>query len=218
VGIGYGLYLHICPRRELFSRFEKLGGSLMSMENDHRCRLVGKVTFRIKMYDGTMMGLKEVRYISYMTKLILVGALEEEGFRGILEEGILKMSSSSLVVLKGIRRNNAYYLMDSAVTELASSKQLDDNSTRLWYEGLGQVGLKSDQVLVGASTCDLESHDSCILDKKVKFGTVAHHLHDLLNCVHVDVGVLPRLYHLEAIDTVSIVNDYSRHCWIYPMR
>ena len=63
--------------------------------------------------------------------LISVGALEAQGLRGTLGEGILKMSSDSLVVLKGIRRN-LYYLNGSAVTEnLAALEHLKDNSTRL---------------------------------------------------------------------------------------
>jgi len=63
--------------------------------------------------------------------LISVGALKAEGLRGTLGEGVLKMSSGSLVVLKGIRCNNVYYLVGSAVTGLPSSGQLDGNSTRL---------------------------------------------------------------------------------------
>ena len=76
------------------------------------------------------------------------------------------MPSGSLVALKGIRRNNMYYLMGNAVIGLTSSEQLDGNSARLWNEGLRQVVLKSDQALEGASTCHLESRDSCVLDKK----------------------------------------------------
>jgi len=140
-----------------------------------------------------------------MTKnLISVRALEAEGLRGTLGQHVFKMFSGSLVVLKGIRRNNVYYLMGSAVTGLASSEQLDGDSTRLWHEGFGQVGMKgSDQ---GVSTCDLEPRDICVLvKKKVKFSTIAHHLHSLLDCVHVDIWGPIRLHHLEAIGTLSLL-------------
>ena len=47
-----------------------------------------------------MRKLKEVRYILRMTKnLISVGALEVKGLRGMLREGVLKMSNCALVVL-----------------------------------------------------------------------------------------------------------------------
>ena len=156
------------------------------------------------MYDGIMRELKNVRYIPRMMKnLISVRALEAEGLRETLGESVLKMSSSSLVVLNGIIRNNMYYLMGSAVTKLASLKQLNDNSTRIWHRRLRQVSLKSDQLLEGASTYHLISRDSCVLDKKiVKFGTVTHHLHGLLDCISVNVWSPTKT---EAIDTLSLL-------------
>ena len=70
------------------------------MEDDHICWLVSMDTVRIKMYDGTMRKLKEVRYIFRMTKnLISVEALKVEGLIRMLGEGVLKMSNCTLVVL-----------------------------------------------------------------------------------------------------------------------
>jgi len=68
-------------------------------------QLVGKATICIKMYDEKMRELKDVRYTPRMMNLISVGALEVEGLREILGEGVLKVSSGLLVVLKGIRCN-----------------------------------------------------------------------------------------------------------------
>jgi len=52
----------------------------------------------------------------------------------------------------------------------------------------------------------LEASDSSVLNKKkVKFGCDAHHLHGLLELVHVNVGILPRLHHLEAIGTLFLL-------------
>ena len=76
----------------------------------------------------------------------------------------------------------------------------------------GQVSLKSDQALGGASTCHLEARDSSVLDKKkVKFGTDTNHLHGLLELDHVDawgptknVSLGDRRYFISALD------DYSR--------
>ena len=57
------------PKKKLFASFEELDGCLMSMEDDHTCRLVGKGTVCIRMYDGTLRELKEVRYIPRITKI-----------------------------------------------------------------------------------------------------------------------------------------------------
>jgi len=84
------------------------------------------------MYDEIMRELKDVRYIPRMTKnLISVGVFEVEGLRETLREGVLKMYSGSLAIVNGIRCNNVYYLIGSAVTGLAFSERMDGDSTRL---------------------------------------------------------------------------------------
>jgi len=68
-------------------------------------------TVRIMLSDRMVRMLKDVRYISQLKKnVISIGALEAQGLRGTHGEGILKIFSDSLVVLKGIRCNNLYYL------------------------------------------------------------------------------------------------------------
>jgi len=80
-----------------------------------------------------MKELKDVRYVPQLQKnLISVGALEAQGLKGTIEEGIIEMSSGSLIVLKGIQCNNLHYLKGSIVTEnLVASEYLKDDSTRL---------------------------------------------------------------------------------------
>ena len=74
-----------------------------------------------------------MRYVPQLNKnLISVGALESQGLRGTLREGVFKMSSGLLVVPKGIRHNNLYYLKSSTVNEiLAALGHLKDDSVRL---------------------------------------------------------------------------------------
>ena len=80
--------------------------------------------------------------------------------------------------------------------------------------------MKSDQALIGASICNLEACDNCVLSKKkVKFGTGTHHLYSLLELVHVDVWGSTKIASLGGHKYfVSIVDDYSRHYWVYLMR
>ena len=104
-----GATYHICPRREMFASFEKLDGGVMLFNDGRICCVERNGAVRIRLYDGTMRDLNEVKYIPRMTKnLISVGGLKAKGLRGTLGEGILKMSSGSLVVLKGIQRDNLY--------------------------------------------------------------------------------------------------------------
>ena len=58
------------------------------------------------------------------------------------------MTKSSMVVMKGVHRNNLYYLKGSTVTgQVATSSDLDDDLTRLWHMRLGHTGEKSLQAL-----------------------------------------------------------------------
>ena len=89
------------------------------------------VTVRIKLFDKMIRELKDVRYVPQLQKnLIPIGALKVQGLREILEEGVLTILSASLVVLKGIRHNNLYYLKSGVVIKnLAVSEHSKDDST-----------------------------------------------------------------------------------------
>ena len=61
--------------------------------------------------------MKKVRYVSQMKKnLISVGILKILGLELSIKDGVLKMTRGSMMVLKGVRRNDLYYLKDSMVT------------------------------------------------------------------------------------------------------
>jgi len=108
---------HVCPNRDWLSSFEKLDGCLKVMGDDHPCNMEGIDIVRIKIFDGIVQKLKEVRYVPQLKKnLISVGILETLGLVVSIRDGVLKMTKGSMVVMKGIRRNNLYYLKGSTVT------------------------------------------------------------------------------------------------------
>jgi len=75
----------------------------------HTFHIEGISIVRIKLFDRMIRELKDIRYVPQLKKnLISVETLKAQGLRGTLGEGVLKMSSDSLIVLKGIRRNNLY--------------------------------------------------------------------------------------------------------------
>ena len=138
------------------------------------------------------------------------------------------MSNGSLVVLKGIRCNNLYYLKGSIVIEyLASSKYLEGDSTKLWQTRLGHIGLDFFQTLArqglleGVLTCNLEFGERCVLDKKtkVKFDIVIHRSKGLLGCVYIDTWGHTKTVTLGGHRCfVSFVDNLTRHCWVYLIR
>ena len=102
------------------------------MSNDRPCNMKGIGTVQIKMF--AVQELKEVRYVPQLKRnLISVGALKTLGLEVSKRDGVLKMAKDSMVILKGVCRNNPYYLKDSTVTgQVSTSTDSDDDSTRLW--------------------------------------------------------------------------------------
>ena len=69
------------------------------------------------MFDGVVRELIDVRYVPQIKKnIISVRAVESKGLKVTLESAILKVTKGSLVVMKGIRDMNLYYLKGSTVT------------------------------------------------------------------------------------------------------
>ena len=68
------------------------------------------------MFDGMVRKLKKVRYVPQLKKyLISVGVLEALGFEISIRYGVIKMIRGSMVILKGVRCNNLYYLKSCTI-------------------------------------------------------------------------------------------------------
>ena len=111
-----------------FSSFEKLYGCYTVMGDDHPCNIEGMGTVRIKMNDGIVRELKEVRYVPQLKRnLISVGVLKTLSLVVSIQDGVLKMTKGSVVVMKGVRRNNLYYLKGSKVKGQVETSISPDN-------------------------------------------------------------------------------------------
>ncbi|ONK80561.1 uncharacterized protein A4U43_C01F19200 [Asparagus officinalis] len=155
-----GAIFHIYPKRDWFTNFKELErGDVVLMGNDHVCPISGISSVRIRMLDEVTRELKEE------------------------EDATLKVMKGSMVVMRGVRENNLYYLKGKTVTGgLTASITTEEDTTILWHLRLGYTGDKSLQLLAkhellkGAKTCKMELSEHCILGKKtkVKFGTAIH--------------------------------------------
>ena len=98
---------HVCPNKDWFFSFKKLDGYSVVMGDDRPCNMKGICMVLIKIFDRMVQKLKEVRYVPQLKRnLISVGTLEALGHRVFIRDSVLKMTRGSMVVLKGIRRNN----------------------------------------------------------------------------------------------------------------
>ena len=79
-------------------------------ECDRSCTMEGIGTTHIKMFDGMVRELKEVRYVTRLKRnVIFVGALKVLDLEVSIRDDILRMTRGLMVILKGVQRNNLYY-------------------------------------------------------------------------------------------------------------
>ena len=82
MSIAHGGYI----RREWFSSLEKLDSGIVIMKNDTAYQMIRVGIVRIKMFDGVVKDLTDVRYIPQMKKnVISIGAVELKGLKVTLQ-------------------------------------------------------------------------------------------------------------------------------------
>ena len=144
------------------------------MGNDSTCKMTGIGSVQIKMFDGIIRKLNDVRYVPNLKKnLISLGVLDASGYRIILEGGNLKVARGALVAIKGTRRGSIYYLNGTIIighVAVASSKEQD--ILKLWHMRLGHAGEKALQTLVNrgvlkdATPGKIDFCEHCIFGKQ----------------------------------------------------
>nr|GEW24200.1 retrovirus-related Pol polyprotein from transposon TNT 1-94 [Tanacetum cinerariifolium] len=175
--------------------------------------------------DGTIVTLKGVRYSPKLKKNpISVGTLESKGFEVRAKDGVMKIISSVLIVMKGIRKiNNTYhYKGRTVVGTVAAVTDGDRNSeaVKLWHMRLGHAGEKSLNFLIkqgllkGLSSCKLDLCEHCINGKMTKAEAVTYvcHLVNRLPSTAID-GKTPfeKWYEKPATDydSLHVFGDYE---------
>ena len=222
---------HMCFRKEWFFNFTELDGGVVYLTDNQPCKIAGIGSISLKNHDGSTRVLTDVRYIPKLEKnLISLGTLESKGFTIIMQNGILKVVSGALVVMKGIRRNNLYlYQGSTAVGTAVAVSEVDKvaEMSRLWHMRLGHAGERSLQTLAmqgllkGEKTCKLDFCEQCVLgkQKRVKFGTAIHNTKGILDYIHTDVWGPTKAASLGGKHYfVTFVDDFSRRVWVYMLK
>ncbi|KAK8954443.1 hypothetical protein KSP39_PZI002550 [Platanthera zijinensis] len=135
----------------------------VSMDNDKTCRTIGVESILVRMHDGAVRELTEVRHVPDIRKnLLSVGALEAKGYKIVIEEGVLKISRGALVFMRGVRHHNLYYLQGNTVTGTVAVADDSLDANILWHMRLAHGGEASLQALSrqglikGAKNCKLD--------------------------------------------------------------
>ena len=82
------------------------------MSNNASCKVAIIGTVRIKMFDGVVRTLGDIRHVPDLKKnLISLSTLIEKGYKYTGEGGVLKISKGSLVVMKGHQKIPMLYVL-----------------------------------------------------------------------------------------------------------
>ena len=120
----------MCHNRYLFTIYESIGGEVVLMGNNAACKVFGKGTVRIKMHDGVVIILIDVRHVPYLKKnLISLRTIESLWCKYTSEGRVLKVSHGALAIMKAHRSGSLYTLLGSTIidpTTVSVSDNLSD--------------------------------------------------------------------------------------------
>ncbi|XP_040372400.1 uncharacterized protein LOC112194950 [Rosa chinensis] len=221
---------HMCAIREWFDTYEESSSGEVFRGDDSPCRILGIGSVKIRMHDGVVRTLENVRYIPKLRKnLISLGTLDKAGYRYRSEEERLKVLKGSLVVMKGdIQPNNLYKLQGTTIIGgVAMSTEVKDK-TELWHHRLGHMSQRGMQELhkkgklEGVSVCKLNFCKDCTLGKQkvaFKLANCENKSKGLLDYIHSDVwGPAPVRSMGGFKYFVTFLDDFSRKIWVCFMR
>ena len=84
---------HMTPNKDWFNTYKLVNSGSVLMGNDASCKVVGIGNVRIKMFDGVVRALCDVRHIPDLRKnLISLGTLDCNGFSYKSTSGVMKVS------------------------------------------------------------------------------------------------------------------------------
>jgi hypothetical protein len=167
------------------------------MGNDISCKVVGIGSIRIKMFDGTVKMIIDVRHVPKLMKnLISLGGLDIGGYKSIFQGGVMKVYKGILLVMKAKKVGNLFLLEGSTESDHATTVFENDNYfVQLWHQWLGHMseqGLKvliDHKLLPSLKSLKLDFCKHCIYGKqnRQKFKTRRHTSEGILDYIHSDV-------------------------------
>lgn len=126
--------------------YKACDGGLLVIGNDTSYKVISKGLIRLKMFDGMIRQLKNVRHVPELKRnLISLSMLDKMRCLIKFEFGTLRVIKKSMVLMKGDMNNGLYVLHGSTVTGDGEVSNQNLNRTILWHLSLGYMserGLK----------------------------------------------------------------------------
>ncbi|KAG8478019.1 hypothetical protein CXB51_027833 [Gossypium anomalum] len=114
-----GCTFHMSPNQDWFITYETVSEDVVLMRNNASCKIAGVGTIKVKMFDGVVRTLSDVRHVPELKRnLISLSTLDSKGYRYTAESGGSTVTGDAVV---------------------ASSCLSDDDITKLWHMRLGHM-------------------------------------------------------------------------------
>ena len=92
---------HMTPNKDWFNTYRSVNSGSVLMGNDASCKVAGIGNIIIKMFDGVVRTLCDVRPILDLRKnMISLGTLDCNGFSYKSTNGVMKVSKGAMRVMK----------------------------------------------------------------------------------------------------------------------
>ncbi|KAH9684927.1 hypothetical protein KPL70_013734 [Citrus sinensis] len=219
---------HMCPNRNYFTSYQSCDGGMILMGNNFICKVVGIGTVSLKMFDGVVREITQVRHVPDLKRnLISVGMLDQMGCIVKAEKGVLRVIKGSMVIMKGNKNNGLYVMNGQTVIGEASVTESGVDKTKLWHLRLGHIsekGLKELEKKGAFGKDQLNSLglcEDCILGKasKIKFESAIHTTKEKLGYIHSDLWGPAQVTSLGGCKFfLTFIDDFSRMVWVYALK
>ncbi|KAH9689170.1 Integrase catalytic domain-containing protein [Citrus sinensis] len=227
--IDLGATWHMTFRREWFHTYEPISGGSVYMGNDHALEITGIGTVKIKMFDSTIRTIREVRHVNGLKKdLLSLGQMDSHGYKTHVENGIMKIVKGALVLMKAEKIGANLYMLKGETLQEADAcvASNGEESSMMWHLKLGHMseqGLKilsKRKLLPGLKSVSLPFCKHCVTSKqhRLKFSRSIARSKCILDLIHSDVWESPDISMGGAKYMVTFIDDYSRRCWVYPIK
>nr|GEX49786.1 retrovirus-related Pol polyprotein from transposon TNT 1-94 [Tanacetum cinerariifolium] len=190
-----GATFHMSARREWFHQYKPIsGGGSMYSCNYHELKIIGIGSIMVKMHDGTVRIIQDVRHMEGLKKnLLSLGQLDDLGCKVEIENKIIKIIKGALVLMRGEKVAAKLYQLNGEIMEEAeasvASHSLSHRVAITWHQKLGHI----------------KQH-------RLKLKTLNSKSVYVLKLVHSDVWQVLVLSLRGAKYFVSFIDDYSRRC------
>ena len=152
---------HMSPNREWFDTYRVVNCGKISMGNGAVCKVIGIGTVKLRLADGVVRTLGEVRHVPGLSRnVISLGALDSKGCGYSAAGGVMRVTRGARVIMKAFRDGGKIYRLDGStvVGGAVATKTVETGKTLLRHMGARHVEEQGDQGRL--ETCGAGTHET----------------------------------------------------------